>query len=69
MKDKSFKGKIDRFFLDEIKLIQIGNDGQDQDKLRLYKALINQNVTIPPTKGFGDLPSPNTMLYLAGKTG
>ena len=39
MIDKIIKSKFDRFFLDEINQIRIGNDGQDHNKLRLYKTL------------------------------
>ena len=35
--DKNIKIKFDRFFLDDINQTQIGNDGQDHNKLRLYK--------------------------------
>ena len=35
--DKIIKGKFDRYFLDEINEIRIGSDGQDHNKLRLYK--------------------------------
>ena len=35
--DKIIKGKFDRYFLDEINDIRIGSDGQDHNKLRLYK--------------------------------
>ena len=37
--EKSIKSKFDRFFLDEINQIKIGTDGQDHNKLRLYKTL------------------------------
>ena len=37
MIDKNNKSKFDRFFIDEINQIKPGNDGQDHNKLRLYK--------------------------------
>ena len=37
--DKTIKSKFDRFYLDEINQTKIGNDGQDHNKLRLYKTL------------------------------
>ena len=37
--NKYIKSKFDRFFLGEIKQTTIGNDGQDHNKLRLYKTL------------------------------
>ena len=39
MIDKSNTSKFDRFFLDQINQIKTGNDGQDHNKLRLYKNL------------------------------
>ena len=39
MIDKSNKSKFDIFFLDQINQIKTGNDGQDHNKLRLYKKL------------------------------
>ena len=37
--DKLIKSKFDRFYLDEINLVKIGLDGNDHNKLRLYKTL------------------------------
>ena len=37
--DKLLKSKFDRFYLDEINQVKIGNDGLDHNKLRLYKTL------------------------------
>ena len=37
--DKHLKGKFDRFFLDEINNIKLGDDGRDHNKLRLYKTI------------------------------
>ena len=37
--NKYIKSKFDRFFLGEINQTKIGNDGQDHNKLRLYKTL------------------------------
>ena len=39
MMDKIIKSKFERFFLDEINRIKIGDDGRDHNKLRLYKTL------------------------------
>ena len=35
--EKILKSKFGRFFLDEINMIRLGDDGQDHNKLRLYK--------------------------------
>ena len=35
--DRIIKSKFDRFFLDQINQIKIGNDGHDHNKLRFYK--------------------------------
>ena len=37
--DKIIKSKFDRFYLDEINQIKLGSDGNDHNKLRLYKTL------------------------------
>ena len=37
--DRLFKSKFDRFYLDEINKLKIGSDGNDHNKLRLYKQL------------------------------
>ena len=37
--DRLFKSKFDRFYLDEINKLKIGSDGNDHNKLRLYKLL------------------------------
>ena len=37
--DRLSKSKFDRFYLDEINQIKLGIDGQDHNKLRLYKKL------------------------------
>ena len=34
--DKAIKSKFDRFYLDEINMIKLGDDGQDHNKLRFY---------------------------------
>ena len=34
--DKIIKSKFDRFYLDQINMIKLGNDGQDHNKLRFY---------------------------------
>ena len=34
--DRIIKSKFDRFYLDEINTIKLGNDGQDHNKLRFY---------------------------------
>ena len=39
MIDRNIKSKFDRFYLDEINKIKLGNDGQDHNKLRFYKTL------------------------------
>ena len=36
---KNLKSRFDRFFLDEINMIKLGNDGQDHNKLRFYNKL------------------------------
>ena len=35
--DKNIKSKFDRFYLDEINVVKTGSDGNDHNKLRLYK--------------------------------
>ena len=36
---RNIKSKFDKFYLDQINEIKIGNDGQDHNKLRFYKKL------------------------------
>jgi hypothetical protein len=45
--DKIIKSKFDRFYLDEINQVKIGNDGLDHNKLRLYKTLKGSFHTEP----------------------
>ena len=45
--EKQIKSKYDRFFLDQINLVRIGKDGEDHNKLRLYKHL-KGSFTIEP---------------------
>ena len=37
--DKIIKSKFDKFYLDQINKLRIGNDGQDHNKLRFYKKI------------------------------
>ena len=37
--DKNIKSKFDKFYLDQINQIRIGNDGQDHNKLCFYKKI------------------------------
>ena len=45
--ERQIQSKYDRFFLDQINLVKIGNDGEDHNKLRFYKHL-KGSFTIEP---------------------
>ena len=62
MIEKNIKSKFDRYFLNEINQIKMGKDGQDHNKLRLYKTL---KGSFTPEPYLNNIPNRNQRAWLS----
>ena len=62
MIEKNIKSKFDIFFLNEINQTKMGNDGQDHNKLRLYKTF---KGSFTPEPYINNIPNRNQRAWLS----